>query len=178
MATQRAGVKVEGIEETLRALRAMGPDAKKALTQELKAAGELVRQDARSRFPAAPPLSRWVGGGRTSGGFPLWSTSTKERASVKVATGRGSRKAGTYRAGALVRITEESAAAAVFDFAGSQGGDPARTFVQNMVAKHGPDRRTLLGAYDETGPKAAEQAGERARDLLVKVTQDRLDRVK
>lgn len=177
MATQRAAVKVEGIEETLRALRAMGPEAKKALNKELKAAGELVRQDARSRFPSGPPLSRWVGGGRTSGGFPVWSTSTKERATVKSAVGKGSRKAGTYQAGALVRITETSPAAAVFDYAGSQGGSAARTFVQNMVAKHGPARRTLLGAYDETGPKAAEQAAERARDLLVKVTQDRLDRV-
>lgn len=177
MATQRAGVKVEGIEDVLKALREMGPEARKLLNKELKSAGELIRSDARSRFPSGPPLSRWVGGGRTSGGFPRWSTSTKERASIKVATGKGSRKAGTYRAGALVRITEDSAAAAVFDFAGSQGGDPARTFVQNMVAKHGPERRTLLGAYDETGPKAAEQAGERARDLLVKLTQDRLDRI-
>lgn len=176
MQSRGAGIKIEGIDQVLRALREMGPEAKKALNKELKAAGELIRNDARSRFPAGPPLSRWIGGDRTSGGFPNWSTSVKERASIKVATGQGSRRSGTYRAGALVRVTEESAAAAVFDWAGSRGGSPAATFVQNIVEKHGAPRRTLLAAYDQTGPKAAEQAGERAAELLAKITQDRINR--
>lgn len=154
------GYKMDGIPEVIKALDGLGDAAQKAFEKTLLQAGDMIARDARKRLPAGAsrggaPLSRWKGSGRTSGGFPLWTTATDQRKQTRVKL-RKARAAHTRATRAVV--TEGGPAAVVFDLAGKNVSASESQFVANLQAKWGIQPRALKRSEIEEGPKAQAKA--------------------
>lgn len=161
-------VKVDGIAETRKWISRIDKEVGSALTKALRQVGNELRDEGRKRIPSIAPLSNWAGSGRAMPSrLPYWEGSGQARKGITTIVGEGSRQRGTMRKGSVVRVRSATPWAAVFDKAGDGGG----TFVENLLRKHGPKRRALLGAYDDDGERLGEKAGsliESALDSVIK----------
>jgi hypothetical protein len=164
VATFNLSAKVVGVDQVRKNLTRLDSDLGKALTKEVRETGNELRDEARGLIPSGPPLSNWAGTGRAMPSrLPYWEGSGAAKSGIKTLVGAGSRQRGTYKKGAALRVQSSNAAAAVFDKVGDSSG--SSTFVANMVNKHGPKRRALLKAADNSRDalrKKVEQAVERA----------------
>ncbi len=150
-------VRVHGIAETRKWLSRVDKEVNKELTKELRSIGNELRDEARDRIPGQAPLSNWAGTGRAMPSrFPYWESSSQAKREIKTIIGAGSKQRGTYRKGAVIRVQSNSAWGAAFDKIGDGGG----TLVQNLLRKHGPKRRALLGAYDDEKDRLVDKAEE------------------
>jgi len=152
--------RIEGVAQTVDALDKLGDVAHKAYEKTLLQAGDIVARDARKRLPAGAsrggaPLSNWKGSGRTSGGFPLWTTATDQRKQTKSRLTRARRNA---KRRTQVTITEGGAAAVVFDLAGRKTSAGSSVFVANLAQRFGGEPRALKRSEIEEGPKAQAKA--------------------
>jgi hypothetical protein len=149
-------VKVVGIDRVRKNLTKLDGDIGKTLTKEVRASANILRDEARSLIPSSAPLSNWQGSGRAMPSrLPYWDSSSSARSQIKSSIGEGSRQRGTYRRGAVARVTSSNPAAVVFDKAGDSAG--SSVFVSNLVSKHGPKKRALLKAGDNSRDKVIDQ---------------------
>lgn len=113
MATGSAPITVTGLDETLRALRTVDPEAMKALRVGFKAASEPILKKAKGNVPQRP-MSGWG----SWGGRKDWNAS-------KVQSGLRSQVSVT-KTRANLRLVNANVAGAIFETAGSKNNQ-ART---------------------------------------------------
>lgn len=73
------GLRIEGAEEALRALRVLEPTVAREVGREVSAVGSRLAVEVKSIAPAAPPVSGWTQtsgtrGSRNGAGWPAWSS--------------------------------------------------------------------------------------------------------
>lgn len=143
-------VAVFGLRDVQRSLRAFAPDLKKEMDKEIRAAIQPVRSRAQSLVPAVA-MSGWRAWGGSRGGALDWDPRLI-KSGIRIAQG-GRGRAGT---GVRVawRITNKSAAGAVFEVAGrrNRSGNSARgaQFIANLT-RHAPPSRLIWQAWDDLG---------------------------
>ena len=102
-------IKVEGANQTLRALRTLEPETARQVGREIKKAGDGIAAYIRGNAPSEPPMSGWrevaAMRGRTRGGagWPAWAPIG----------------ASVSRRGSSVIISSTGASAAIFESAGA-----------------------------------------------------------
>lgn len=177
------GVRLEGLDETLRTLRAAAPDLRKQLAKEIKGVGDEIVRDARALVPGKPPLSGWgyvpkdptgwaQARGRTpsrgGAGFPTFVPSQVSAGIVAKTT----RPKGA-QFGALLYLLNKDAAGAILEVAGRKSDGTPGTAGPVFIDKlNDIDRasRVIWQAYDEKGRNKVQgaliRAVERAEDEL------------
>ena len=157
---------VTGITETRKWLASIDKEVASALTKALRGIGNELRDEARKRIPSSAPLSNWAGTGRAEPSrFPYWESSGEARKRITTIVGEGSRQRGTYRKGAVVRVQSMTPWGAAYDKIGDGGG----TLAENLLRKHGPKRRALLGAYDDHKDRLARKAEDAVTEAVDRV---------
>jgi len=134
---------VEGVRETLKALKAIQPKLQTATRKRMRQAVAPLQNRARSKI-ASNPLSGW-----TSGRYAFDAGSA--RAGVKVAVGgRASSRKSSWP---LVTMTQKDAGGAVFDMAGrrSSGSTPQGAAFIRGLNRHGRASRSMYAAVDDGG---------------------------
>lgn len=121
-------VEVKGALELRKALRAYAPDLAKQLPKEISAAVKPVIRAARGFIPSNDQMiSGWVKGG---GKFPAFDSSTAKRGiGYKTTPSKPNRRGFT----SLVRLSNKSAAGAIYETAGRK--TPDSIFVKNIQNK-------------------------------------------
>ena len=132
--------RIDGVDEVLKALKAVDPELRKELPKEIKAYLNPIVDEMRSTIPGDRPLSGWKETGRIG-----WRSSTV-RSSIR-SKFRASRKRGAKsREFSLASISQSSPAGAIFDMAGrkSSGNTPqGRAMIAALNTRHGGASRTL-----------------------------------
>lgn len=138
-----AGIRVEGMEQTLKALRKLDSELYKASINNIRSPIEAAQILAQSRYPERP-LSGW----RTRKAkapvppraFPPYNPSRARQGVKVVVNKRTGKSASTYKLGALVQI---NAGGAIYDMAKNspnnfstdlRGGSPSRIMWPSMRA--------------------------------------------
>lgn len=143
-------VRVTGEQRAVAALKAFDKDVFKGIDKGLKLAGEVLRDEVRSKTPSGSPLSGWGRWNATSVSKKTGVSSTRDlsynaakvRTGIKVTTKQGKKVAtgGEFQ----VAVQTTSAAGAIFALTGSkklryerQPSYRGRSFVDNMNARFG-----------------------------------------
>ncbi len=136
--TATANVQVQGVKQTLKALKDIDPALRRAAIKEMKTAVQPMVNEVRSKMPNKP-LDNWGEGGRLG-----WDVN-QVRKSVKVKFGGRKVRGGSGNQYPLLRLVIQSPAGAVFDIAGrrSNGRSPQGTaFINALTADWGRASRT------------------------------------
>ena len=142
-------VRVTGEQRAIAALKAFDKDVFKAVDKGLKQAGEVLRDEVRSKTPTSGPLSGWGGWNATrttkagvSSTKDLSYNATKVRTGIKVTTKQGKKVAtgGKFQ----VAVATMSPAGAMYALAGSvrkrykrEPSYRGRSFVDNLNNRAG-----------------------------------------
>lgn len=158
------GVAIEGYEQTQKLMRAVAPDLRKQLAEELKAIGNDIVRDAKSRVPDQPPLSNWgrepkdpVGWAQRRGRTPSrggagWPAFKPDQVRRGI-TAQTTRPKGA-KFGALLYLLNKDAAGAIFEVAGRKStGNPGTAGPKFIEKLNDIDSasRVIWSAYDEAG---------------------------
>lgn len=149
-------VRIDGLDRTLRALKAIDPTMEKEIRKEINAAAGSIRDLARRYIPAESPMSGWEA--------PNWGARGYDSATmhkgIKVVRRGSRRRPNSFRQ--EIRIVNGSAAGMIYELAGSKsdGRTPqGRKFIQN-IAESGlrtPLRRLIVRAGVEKGKEARDR---------------------
>lgn len=150
--SQGANVKIEGVKQTVTALKAFEPDLHKAMNKEIRAQLSRVRDRAKAKYPAGS-----------------WSINLNQKAILGriAATAGGGGWSNPWRS--LSKATPGTRSA-VLEFIGSSydGSDPSvRGLIETLNSRYGQPGRFLWSSWDELGGevleniKAAVEAAER-----------------
>ena len=154
-------VAVYGWKDTMKALRSMAPDIAKQFDREIRDTIKPLQASARAKVPARP-MRNWDASGpgawsvladrkdNSTASGKGWDAAYVRRKMTIKASGRGRRKRGVTVG---YRLTNESAAGAIYELAGSgsSGTTPqSRAFIANTY-KGGRPSRLIWQAWDEMG---------------------------
>ena len=163
-------VKITGEQRAVAALKAFDKDVFKGIDKGLKLAGEVLRDEVRSKTPSGSPLSGW---GRRKAGVSstrdLSYNATKVRTGIKVVTSQPKRETtgGKFR----VAVATMSPAGAIFAIAGTgarpSGNYRGRSFVDNLIARFGKKYARGLNEAAKNRPVVA-----RAKEKVAAVIRD------
>lgn len=133
---QRVGtnIEIQGVKQTVRALKAFTPAVHRALNKEIKRSLEIVKQRALARYPKGEYNVR---------------VNTKNLLGTVVAASGGA-------GGGWKRWDDAPGGvrAAIFEFAGSQGDGAtpqAQGLIESLSRRYGQPGRFLWAAWDESG---------------------------
>jgi hypothetical protein len=174
MAAVANTLEIKGIQETMKALKAIEPEYAKQIRKDIKNAGAPVLNAARSLIPTSPPLSGMARGNLIRGREGTkWSSAGASKGFI-IKTNKSGQKARTvtFKTGEtvdfaarpynLLTLTQRDAAGAIWDHAGR--GTKGR-FVTNLQ---------MQGSYQ---PRAAEPGVEAARPSVEKEVLNIVDKV-
>jgi len=149
-ATQK--VNMYGATDTLRALRALDPDAAKGLTKALRATADPIKKRGQELVPDIP-LTNWYNYGWQNGRLDWWAAAVKRGISIQVTAPRARGKI----VSALVAVINRNAAGAVYELAGkvNSGNRLDRGL---RASGHGPASRLIWRAFDESGGASKAQS--------------------
>lgn len=166
------GIVLEGVDQTLKALKNLAPDLDKAMKKKFRAVGSEIIADAKTRVPDESPLSNWGTppkdleawhakynkNGRVRhrpGGFPTYN-SGNIRAGLKSTIG----KPRDAKFGALLYIVNKDAAGAIYEVAGRRSSGKIGTGGPNMIQVLNDEEnasRVIWAAYDARGRNRTQQ---------------------
>jgi len=174
MAALENTLEIKGIQETMKALKAIEPDYAKQIRKDIKNAGAPVLNAARSLIPSSPPLSGMARGNLIRGrAGTKWSSDGASKGFI-IKTNKSGQKARsvTFKSGEtidfaatpyqLLTLTQRDAAGSIWDHAGVK---TKGRFVTNLEMK---------GSYQ---PRAAEPGVEAARPAVEKEVLAIVDKV-
>lgn len=110
-----ARLEVIGVAETLKKMRAIDPELRKATLKRMRQAGDPIVSAARALIPAETPLSNW---GNWRGGY----TASRVRSSIRASTRTGRVRGKGPDHFPLLSVRSTSAAGVIFDMAGRRSG--------------------------------------------------------
>lgn len=137
-ARQGANIEIQGVKQTIAAMKAFTPEIEKRLGKQIKEALKATKTRAEGKYPKGA----WVVG-----------------RSNKKLLGYVSAKAGGQRA-ARWEDSAPGIRAAIFEFAGDRnpGATPqARGLINSLESRYGSPGRFLWAAWDETGQAALDK---------------------
>ena len=165
MAAVANTLEIKGIQETMKALKAIEPEYAKQIRKDIKNAGAPVLTAARSLIPTSPPLSGMARGNLIRGrAGTKWSSAGASKGFI-IKTNKSGQKARSvvFKSGEtidfaarpyqLLTLTQRDAAASIWDHAGRR---TKGRFVTNLQTQ---------GSYE---PRAAEPGVEAARPSVEK----------
>lgn len=129
--SNQTSIEVQGVKQTVAALKAFTPDIHKALTKSIREALKFTQEVAKSKYP--------------SGAWSIRINQKKVLGSITTASGAKAVRWGESSGG--VR-------AAIFEFAGAvqSGKTPqAQALIASLNSRYGSTGRFLWAAWDETG---------------------------
>jgi len=137
-------------------LKEADPEIRKAMDSEIKSFLTPVSSLAKSRVPATV-LSGWM---PETEGKGRWASRSWDQAEVarKISVRQGGSRAKGSATSSAWKITNASAAGAIFELAGrkSTGHTPAgRTFVEMLMKRGGTPSRLIWRAWDDSGGSRA-----------------------
>ena len=169
-------VRVTGEQRAVAALKAFDKDVFKGIDKGLKLAGEVLRDEVRSKTPSGSPLSGWgrwnatrVSKAGVSSTRDLSYNATKVRTGIKVVTSQPKRETtgGKFR----VAVATMSPAGAIYAIAGTgarpSGNYRGRSFVDNLIARSGKKYARGLNEAAKNRPVVA-----RAKEKVAAVIRD------
>ena len=177
-------VRVTGEQRAIAVLKAFDKDVFKGIDKGLKLAGEVLRDEVRSKTPTSAPLSGWGKWTATSvskktgvaSTRDLSYNATKVRTGIKVTTKQGKKVAagGEFQ----VAVATMSTAGAIYALTGSKklryGREPSyrgRSFVDNINARSGKKYARGLNEAANNKPvvaRAKEKVAEVIREAELK----------
>ena len=174
MAALENTLEIKGIQETMKALKAIKPDYAKQIRKDIKNAGAPVLNAARSLIPSSPPLSGMARGYLIKGRvYTKWNNETVKKGFI-INVNKAGQKARTvtFKTGEtvdfaarpynLLKLTQRDSAGAIWDHAGAK---TKGRFVTNLEMK---------GSFQ---PRAAEPGVEAARPAVEKEVLAIVDKV-
>ena len=114
-------IELRGNVDLRKALRAFAPDLEKQLRKDLAAAMKPVVAKARGFVTAESPMSGWTPRSFSEARFPFYSASTI-KSGIVYSTSVS--KVNRYGFSSMARITNKSAAGAIYETAGRNGPQP------------------------------------------------------
>jgi hypothetical protein len=172
MATVSNTLQIEGIQETMKALKAIEPAYAKQIRKDIKKAGAPVLTAARSLIPTSPPLSGMARGNLIKGrDGTKWDNATVKKGFIINVNKAGQRtRTVTFKSGEtvdfaarpynLLKLTQRDSAGAIWDHAGAK---IKGRFVTNLEMKGSVNPRAA-----EPGVEAARPAVEKEVVAIVK----------
>lgn len=145
-----APVRIDGLPETLRALKAIDPAMEKEIRKEINFAAGSIRDLARRYVPAESPMSGWTADSWQGKGYD----SSVIRRGITVKRRGDRRRPNSFQQ--EIRIANGSAAGAIYELAGSKSNGRSasgRRFIENIAATglRTPLRRVVVRAGVEKG---------------------------
>ena len=174
MAAVSNTLEIKGIQETMKALKAIEPDYAKQIRKDIKNAGAPVLTSARSLIPTSPPLSGMARGNLIKGRDGTKWSSTGASKGFIIKTNKSGQKARSviFKSGEtvdfaarpyqLLTLTQRDGAGAIWDHAGAK---TKGRFVTNLEMK------------GSVNPRAAEPGVEAARPAVEKEVLAIVDKV-
>lgn len=146
-------VRIDGLDRTLRALKATDPLMEKEIRKEINQAAGSIRDLARRYVPAESPMSGWTADNWGARGYD--AAAIRKGITVKRRGSRKRRNSFQHE----IRIVNSSAAGVIYELAGSKsnGYSPqGRQFIQNISNSglRAPLRRLVVRAGVEKGEEA------------------------
>lgn len=114
-------IEIRGNVDLRKALRRFAPDLEKQLRKDLANAMKPVVAKARGFVPADAPMSGWAGRSFGEGKFPTYNASTI-KSGITFTSIPG--KVNPYGFSSMAKITNKSAAGAIYETAGRNGPQP------------------------------------------------------
>ena len=114
-------IEIRGNVDLRKALKSFAPDLEKQLRKDLTAAMKPVVAKARGFVPAESPMSGWAPRSFSEARFPFYSASTIKSGIVYSSTPG---KVNDYGFSSMAKITNKSAAGAIYETAGRNGPQP------------------------------------------------------
>lgn len=137
-----ARANIQGLDETLAALKEIGPEYLKQARKDIRNAIKPMQADAKSRIPGGPPLSRWSTTQRQ--GIPAWSSSGAKRGiGIRIKRQRVKNAAGRI---VLVRLIQNDGGGEVFDSAGRK--NVGSNFAANLSSRYSSASRSMWPAAE------------------------------
>jgi hypothetical protein len=114
-------IEIRGNVDLRKALRAFAPDLEKQLRKDLANAMKPVVAKARGFVPSTTPMSGWASRSFSEARFPFYESSTiKSGITYSATPGR----VNDYGFSSMAKITNRSAAGAIYETAGRNGPQP------------------------------------------------------
>jgi len=114
-------IEIRGNVDLRKALRAFAPDLEKQLRKDLAIAMKPVVAKARGFAPSSSPMSGWAPRSFSEARFPFYEASTI-RAGITYSATPG--RVNDYGFSSMAKITNRSAAGAIYETAGRNGPQP------------------------------------------------------
>lgn len=135
--TVNANVQVQGVRETLKALKQIDPELRKQAVKEMRTAAQPLVTEVKSQMPDQP-LSGW----KEEGELGWRSSKVKQSVKLKFGGKRVRSQGGSQYP--LLRLVIGSPAGAAFDKAGKANAPRSpqgRAFIDALESKYGPASR-------------------------------------
>lgn len=150
---------IYGVDETMKVLKSVDKDLAKELNKKFVAAGRIVANAARPRYPrrtgAARRSVRVYQGGRN----------------IRRGGGVGMRNRRTVRLAGF-RVEQQSRGGSIIEFAAqSRGSARGKTLAKTLNAKYGSPGRFLWQAMDENKAEVSALSNQAVRDAEAKLNQ-------
>jgi len=144
-----ATVRVQGVKETLKILKQVDPELRKALMKEMRTAAKPLVQEVQRALPVQAPLSGMDNEGRLG-----WN-STRVTRNVKLKVGGKKVRSQRGQEFPLLRVTINDAAAAMFDMAGrgGSGNTPQGQALIRGLSRYGAPSRTAYPSAEKRLPE-------------------------
>jgi hypothetical protein len=147
-------IKVEGVKETRKALRAFAPDLNKQLNSELKKALSPISKKARGFVESDAPMRGWAARPFSEGKFPQYHASTI-RAGIGFTTKPGKATRSGFTANAT--IYNRSVAGAIYETAGRANNGQGQPWVGPKVG--GTSKKVSRSTWAGAGTQFIENLG-------------------
>lgn len=161
-------VTIKDYAKLKREMKAFDPELRRAMDKEIRETLKPIATDAKGRVPVSP-MTNWRKAKKPRGEWGdrlAWDQSTVKKG-IRVRQG-GKRKKGSATFAAW-RITNDSAAGAVFEVAGKKdaGGTLSRrAFIANLSLAGGQPSRLIWSSWDKVNGEKA--VTENVRDIVRK----------
>lgn len=142
-------VQVQGVKETLRILKQVHPELRKALIKEMRTAAKPLVQEIQRQLPVEAPLSGMDNDGRLA-----WNSARVKR-SVKLKVGGKKVRSQRGQEFPLLRVTIADPDASMFDMAGrgGNGNTPQGQAMIRNLSRFGAPSRTAYPSADKRLPE-------------------------
>jgi hypothetical protein len=169
-------LKVYGVKDALKEINKINPKLRRQYTKRYKDIVKPMVNDARSRFPEAPPLSGWARPYKKLGGWDggLVEKGVVAKINTRKARKRNAASGATYETVGVFIIQQKTGWGSLFDMAGKKNSDGQ--MVQNLLGKgYGGASRAMWPAYEANASKVEDNVRGLVKDVMADVQRNVVD---
>lgn len=169
-------LKVYGVKDALKEINKINPKLRRQYTKRYKDIVKPMVDDARSRFPEAPPLSGWSRPYKKLGGWDggLVAKGVVAKINTRKARQRNIASGATYETVGVFIVQQKTGWGSLFDMAGKNNSDGQ--MVQNLLGKgYGAASRAMWPAYEANASKVEDNVRGLVKDVMADVQRNVVD---